>query len=382
VTALRPVVCIVTTHWGASDRESTDVVRLLAGAVASAARVEVIFLDEAAIEPATALDSVFTVHHLPLAGTRPLAGSLLQASLRAAGASATPPSMIEAARELGGSVHGISDLLQKIAPDVLVVAGLPLPLGAEEIVTATRARTVVWPLLADPVALGDPVVAALLESADAIGSLHPGEQAALSDALHEKEARVRPLDIALTLNRSATEQGLFGVTWFGKYVLLLRRFPASGARFDRAITRELLRAILGDIAIAEVDGAKWRVTDFVNTATLPVNPTRVNLWRLMAHAEFTVDLRPPGPFGREALESMLFSSPPIVPEGSAAHAHVAAANGGLWYRTPGEALDLASTLIDDDGLLSTLRSDGLAYSVTHHEQMAAFVERTIALVLG
>jgi hypothetical protein len=153
---------------------------------------------------------------------------------------------------------------------------------------------------------------------------------------------------------------------------LIRRFPASAPRFERAVTHELLRSVLGDIAIAEVDGAKWRVTDFINTAQLPVNPTRVNLWRLMAHAQFTVDLRPPGPFGREALESMLFSSPPIVE----------AANGGLWYRTPGEVLDLASTLIDDNGLLSRLRSDGLHYSVSHHEDMAAFVARTNAMVLG
>jgi hypothetical protein len=169
-----------------------------------------------------------------------------------------------------------------------------------------------------------------LESADAIGSLHPGEQAALSAALPARAWRIRPLDVALTLNRSATEHGLFGVSWFGEYVLLIRRFPASAPRFDRAVTHELLRAVLGDIAIAEVDGAKWRVTDFVNTASLPVNPTRVN----------------------------------------------------LWYRTPGEVLDLASTLIDDDALLSGLRSDGLRYSVAHHEQMAAFVARTNALVLG
>jgi hypothetical protein len=208
------------------------------------------------------------------------------------------------------------------------------------------------------------------------------ERAALAEALPEVSSRIQPLDIALTLNRSATEQGLFGVSWFGKYVLLIRRFPAQAARFDRGISYELLRAVLGDIAIAEVDGARWRVNDFANTATLPVNPTRVNLWRLMAHAEFTVDLRPPGPFGRESIESMLFSSPPIVPEGSAAHAHVETANGGLWYRTPGEVLDLASMLVDDQELLSKLRSNGLDYAVEHHEQMANFVARTAALVLG
>jgi hypothetical protein len=382
VEAKRPVVCIVTTHWGAGERESTEVVRLLAGAVASAATVQVLFLDAAALEPMTSLDSVFKVHHLPLVGARELTSTLLRGSLRAAGAIATPPSLLEVTRGLGGTVHGVAGLLKEIAPDSVVIAGLPLPLGADHVVATTDARIVIWPLLADPSLVGDPGLAALLESADAIGSLHPGEQAALTAALPDMASRIHPLDVALTLNRSATEQGLFGVTWFGEYVLLIRRFPASAPRFDRAITHELLRAVLGNIAIAEVDGAKWRVTDFINTASLPVNPTRVNLWRLMAHAKFTIDLRPPGPFGREALESMLFSSPPIVPEDSAAHAHVEAANGGLWYRTPGEVLDLASTLIDDDALLSRFRSDGLRYSVAHHEDMAAFVARTKALVLG
>jgi hypothetical protein len=382
VEAKRPVVCIVTTHWGTNERESTEVVRLLAGAVASAATVEVIYLDDSALGATTSLDSVFTVHHLPLVGAQGLTGSLLSGSLRAVGATTTPPSLLEVTRELAGTVHGVAQLLREIAPDSVVVAGLPLPLGVYDDLAAITTRIVIWPLLDDPVLIGDGTLAALLNSADAIGSLHPGEQAALSAALPDRASRIRPLDVALTLNRSATEHGLFGVTWFGEYVLLIRRFPASAPRFERAVTHELLRSVLGDIAIAEVDGSKWRVTDFINTAQLPVNPTRVNLWRLMAHAQITVDLRPPGPFGREAIESMLFSSPPIVPEGSAAHAHVEAANGGLWYRTPGEVLDLASTLIDDDELLSRLRSNGLRYSVTHHEEMAAFVARTNAVVLG
>jgi hypothetical protein len=163
---------------------------------------------------------------------------------------------------------------------------------------------------------------------------------------------------------------------------VIRQFPSNGSRFDSTVTHELLRSVLGDIAVAEVDGSKWRVSDYINTAILPVNPNRVNLWRLMAHATFTVDLRPPGPFGREAIESMLFSSPPIVAEGSAAHAHVLAGNGGLWYRSPGEVLDLASTLIDDDNLRLTLARDGLHYATEHHEQMATFVTRTNSLVLG
>jgi hypothetical protein len=237
-------------------------------------------------------------------------------------------------------------------------------------------------MLPDLALLEDERVSAMLRRADAIGSLHPGEQAALARRYPSKADSIAPLDVALTLNRSATEQGLFGVGWFGRYALVLRQFPSSAARFDRAVTHELLRSVLGDIAIAEVDGSKWRVSDYINTAILPVNPNRVNLWRLMAHAVFTVDLRPPGPFGREAIESMLFSSPPIVPEGSAAHAHAEKANGGLWYRNPGEVLDLASLLIDDDDLRTELAGNGLEYATRHHEAMAEFVTRTNTLVLG
>jgi hypothetical protein len=344
--------------------------------------VEVVFLDGATHTPMTTLDSVFRVHHLPLLGAKPLAGSLLRGALRAAGATATPPSLIGYAHLLDGTVTGLGTLLAELAPSSIVLAGLPAPFDVDELSGVRDARVVAWPLLADLELMKDGRVSELLNRADAIGSLHPGEHAALLAAMPDRASAITPLEVALTLNRPATEQGLFGVSWFGRYVLVIRQFPSDGARFDSSVSHELLRSVLGDVAVAEVDGRKWRVSDFINTAVLPVNPNRVNLWRLMAHATFTVDLRPPGPFGREAVESMLFSSPPIVAEGSAAHAHVLAANGGLWYRNAGEVLDLASTLIDDDDLCSALAANGLRYASEHHEQMATFVTRTNALVLG
>jgi hypothetical protein len=293
-----------------------------------------------------------------------------------------PLSLREHLRELDGSAAGVGALLSELSPNTVVIAGLPVRFDPDELAAVPDARIVVWPLLADLSLVDDQRVATLCDRADAIGSLHPGEQSALLARFPERSSRISPMDVALTLNRSATEQGLFGVGWFGRYVLILRQFPSGSTRFDRSVSHELLRSVLGDIAVAEVDGSKWRVSDFINTAILPVNPNRVNLWRLMAHAVFTVDLRPPGPFGREAIESMLFSSPPIVPEGSAAAAHVLAANGGLWYRNAGEVLDLASSLIDNDNLRSRLVTNGLRYASDHHENMAAFVARTTAVVLG
>lgn len=343
--------------------------------------VHVVHLDRLATSRETCLDSIFTVHRLPLVNASPKVASVIRAALAVAGNDA-PRSLANAVHAFGGEVDGFVETIARIEPESIVLAGLPLPIAADELESLRATRLVVWPMLADLAAADDAQNLDLLNLADVIASLHPGEHRRLNDVLPKSANNLVPLDISLTLNRSATEQGLFGVGWFGRYALLIRQFPQSGPRFDRSITHELLRSVLGDIAIAEVDGGRWRVSDFANTAQLPVNPTRVNLWRLMAHAEFTVDLRPGTPFGREAIESMLFSSPPIVPQGSAAHAHVEAANGGLWYATAGEVLDLSNCLIDDDSLRNKLREDGATYARAHHEQMNDFVERMRRIVLG
>ena len=190
-----------------------------------------------------------------------------------------------------------------------------------------------------------------------------------------------PIDLALNLNRGATTQGLFGVGWFGRFVVAIRRFPADGARFSRSVTHEILRSVLPHVSVAEVDGLRWRITDSENTVELPVNPTRVNLWRLMAHALVTVDLRPPGPLGREAIESMMLGTPVVVPDESAAMEHARAASGGLWYRNPGELLDSVSALMDGR-LRYRLSLQGREYATATHGQMEDFVTRMSNLVLG
>ena len=377
----RPVVCVVTAHWGTSEDESTEVVRLLAGAIARNATVHVVHLDSTAFARGRYMDSVFSVHRLPLTNAAPKVAAVIKAALAAAGDD-SPGSLTTAIRAFEGEVDGLMTTVAEVEAESVVLAGLPLPITAKDLADIGGTRLIVWPMLADLNSATEPRNLDLFALADAIGTLHPGEQQLLTELMSNAADKVVPLDISLTLNRSATEQGLFGVGWFGRYVLLIRQFPQNGPRFDQSVTHELLRSVLGDIAIAEVAGGRWRVSDFTNTAQLPVNPTRVNLWRLMAHAEFTVDLRPGTPFGREAIESMLFSSPPIVPENSSAHAHVLQANGGLWYNSPGELLDLANCLIDDEHLRSNFRDNGFAYAKGHHEQMEDFVERTRRLILG
>ena len=77
----RPVVCLVTTHWGNSEDETTEVVRLLAGAIARSAVVHVVHLDRNSTGPATAMDSVFFVHRLPLLHASPKVAAVVRAAL-------------------------------------------------------------------------------------------------------------------------------------------------------------------------------------------------------------------------------------------------------------------------------------------------------------
>ncbi len=168
---------------------------------------------------------------------------------------------------------------------------------------------------------------------------------------------------------------------FGRYVVLLRRFPAGSARFQRSITHEVLREVVAPLSVAEVDGVRWRITDEAMTLDLPVGPSRVNLWRLLAHAHAVVDVRPPGPVGREAIEAMMLGVPSVVPDGSAAKAHVEAGDGGLWYADHAELVNELGALADDRLHLALSRS-GETYARATHGRIDDFVERMANLVLG
>jgi hypothetical protein len=376
----RPTLALVTTHWGGHDDEAIATTRLVAGALARHAQVEVVHLVAPEHAGEALADSIFPVHREPLVGARPLLGDLVRASLRQAGSGPTPAAIRPLLCDLEGSAPGLGRLLARLAPQVVVLVGRHQPielalLGRQG--TPGAPRVVVLPFTDDLQALAEAPLARLLARAEAIACLHPGEQAALASLGH---LHAEALEIGLPLNRSAVRDPLFGVRSFGRYVLLLRSFPPGGSRLARSLTHEMAIRSLG-ISAAEVDGDRWRVSDAEGTLALPVTPTRINLWRLMAHAAMTIDLRPQGPLGREALESMLLGTPVVVPDNTAAMAHVRAASGGLWYRDIGELLDAARALLDP-ALRARLGAQGAAYAASHHGRIDAFVERCAALVLG
>ena len=377
-----PVVAIVTRHWGQAANEAAAATRLVAGALARHADVAVVQLVENA--GATYLDSVFEIHPAAVHGANPRRSALLRAALNGhADAAGPPPAAAELLRRYGGEAPEVEGELNKIAPDAVVLAGVDQPWDVSVLGRpgdGSRPPVLVIPFLD----AGRPVpaeIVRLVEHADRIGTIHPDERATLVGLVPGRERDIVPVDLAIGVNRHATADPLAGVAAFGKYVLLIRRFPAGGPRLERSVNAETLPTILDGLSVAEVDGETWRICDDHNTAVLPVNPSGVNFARLVARARATIDVRPPGPVGTMAIESMLLGVPAVVPDGSAAKAHVAAANGGLWYRNIGELFDAVRVLVRTP-IGAVLARQGRAYAQTRHGDIDDFVARMAALVLG
>ncbi len=373
----RPLIAVVTSHWGAERDEATTITRLLAGALARAGRVEVLHVGAPVAAPTTRRDSAFSLHEIPVRGN-PRRAALVRAALTRDGGGLSPTLEQLVAAE-AGSADGVAERLAALAPDAVVLAGHEQRWAHGALSPGGSPVTFV-PILGEHGRVAERGIALLVAGATRIATVNPGEHAAFERAFPGRRDDLVALDPALPVNRPATAQMLFGVHWFGTYVLLIRAFPPATPRYARLVTRELLSSLLG-VSVAEVDGERFTISDRDNAVELPVNPTRINLWRLMAHAEVTIDARPPGPFGQEAIESMLLGTPVVVPAGSAAHAAVEEASGGLGYRGPGELVDAARALLRP-GAGEAAGAAGQRWSERHYGDAARFVEHATEIVLG
>ncbi|HUY30043.1 MAG TPA: hypothetical protein VMV02_03515 [Acidimicrobiales bacterium] len=379
-------VAIVTAHWGASLDEATEATRLLAGALARRSEVEVVHLVAPPVPAETVRDSVFTVHRVPVHGARALRSGLVRTALAVHdGGRSVPGVASDLFERLAGSAPDVPGVLERVAPDSVVLAGADQPFDTAvlgERGSPHAPRVVLLPFLADRTMLRAAAVARLAERADVVATSHSGERRALLEAFPDLDAAsVQAVDCGFSVNRGAAANRLFGVRFFGTYVLTIRNFPPGGQRWERSVTHDALRTTVGRVSVAEVDGDQWRISDRENTLELPVSPSRVNLWRLMAHAVATVDLRPAGPIGREAIESMLLGTPVVVPEGSAAQEHAADADGGLWYRDLGELVDSVRVLVDP-AMRARFAVQARSWAERTHGDMEGFVERASRIVLG
>ena len=107
--------------------------------------------------------------------------------------------------------------------------------------------------------------------------------------------------------------------------------------------------------------------------------TRMDLWRLLAHAAVCIDLAPGAHIARECIEALRFGTPIVVPDDSgpaALHAH---AGGGATFGDPGELIAAVTTL-QDGAHRSAASEAGLRYADARYGNAGAFVDRVRALL--
>jgi len=109
--------------------------------------------------------------------------------------------------------------------------------------------------------------------------------------------------------------------------------------------------------------------------------TRMDLWRLVAHANACIDLSPGRHFARECVESMRFGTPIVVPQGSgAAHTHARSA-GGWTFADPYELLAAVAQL-HDGGVRPAASTRAQQYADANHGSPQLLVESLETMIMS
>lgn len=402
-------VVIVTAHWGTDTFDERGlVVRLVAGALAApppagaGASVEVVAVRPAHLDhgvPARPAgrhpawrDSVFAVHEVATSEPEPTRAGLVRAALAATPGDRVPAvASARLARLSAGSPRQPDEavaLIDSLRPDAVLLAGSEVASLAGALRSSgIEARLASLPLSGDAGALEAMALRPLLDEAEAIGTLSLGEHARVAAALAARERPGRPAELvelrpALAVNRSAAAGVLLGMSNFGRFVVVLCGFPPGSPGATHAPGDDYVRQMLGDVAVADVAHDRWLLSDGDKALTVPVGPSRVNLWRLLAHAAVVLDLRPASVLGRETLETLLFGTPVVVPEGTVAAEHAELSGGGLWYRDYDELFAAGRAVLADGALAERLGSSGRAWAERTFADQAGFAAQAARLVLG
>jgi hypothetical protein len=189
----------------------------------------------------------------------------------------------------------------------------------------------------------------------------------LQDPIEAPEPFVK---LYVPVNRHATLHRHNGFGFTGYHLVLSGR---TGSHEDPPPEVAWLTAGLHDCHIIVVeDGVAyaWKGRALRGTASVD---SRMDLWRLVAHACVCVDLSPGRLIGRECIEAMRFGTPLIVPADSGPGAALASAGRGATFADPGELLEAASYFRRED-FQSDAAGAARQYADSNHGSPQAFVE--------
>jgi hypothetical protein len=386
-----PQVVLVTASWGDSEDERRYAVRTLAGGLSRRARVSVVHVTPNMEDgPIRVKDGAFDVHRVRAEGPRTLRQALVTTAL--GGADPARPLPAVAGRGLleleGGWSEQVAEVVESLRPDVVLLGGIQQAWPAPTLAALGGGRTirrVVAPLAGDDAKLELPGYRDLLRVADAVLTIGAGERRRVESATRRAVGRgpeVVALPVPLRVNPAARRQRLVGLTSFDGYILVVRGFPEGSLERREAPDYARIRQLLEGTGIAEVSQAAWRVSRGPQDhQVVPVGHSRVNLWRLVSHALVTVDLRPAGLFGREAIESLLLGTPVVVLASSPAREVVEQSGGGLVVDAEVD-LPEAIARVAEPALRKQLSEAGEAWAAERHGDLQRLADEAVAAVLG
>jgi hypothetical protein len=172
---------------------------------------------------------------------------------------------------------------------------------------------------------------------------------------------------------AAHRHGGFGFTG---YVLVLtdRSQPAE----EPPAAAGWLTAAFHDTYVVVVEGATasaWKGRSLRGSSHVD---TRIDLWRLVAHASLCVDLAPGRLIARECIEALRFGTPIMVARDSGVATVHAAASGGCTFTGAGDLVTGAAAL-QDESRRARLSTSATRYADAHYGDPGALVARLGAL---
>ena len=187
------------------------------------------------------------------------------------------------------------------------------------------------------------------------------------------------LGLHVPVNRMAEEHRHHGFGFTGYQLVLLgdvdgvteepaREVKALGASFPH-----------DDIIVVGNGQAKaWRGSVLRGQVSVD---TRMDLWRLLAHASFVVDLAPGLYLARECVEALRFGAPIVVPASSSAAAEHALATGSTVFDDV-EGLITAAGRLRRASERSRISERGRRYADERYGRPAELIERLGDIVSG
>lgn len=165
---------------------------------------------------------------------------------------------------------------------------------------------------------------------------------------------------------------------FTDYILVLsNRTGAEGEEPPPAAAWISAADAEADVVVVE-DAVAWAWKARTLRGKVSID-TRMDLWRLLAHARVCIDLGPGPHIARECIEALRFGTPIVVPDQAGPAVFHAQASGGSAFGDPEELLTAVAGM-KNEAKRSEVSDSGRRYSDSHFGDPTAVVARVRALL--